>query len=589
MKQGLALLLTVCLLVACSCTALAGDEVLHGYVSDWDNYGLSKDPITLTIGCGIQDMPASVIDNLQIELIAQATGVRLDFVGYDPDKFAVLTAGGDLPDIFSLENATVINDLIDSGAVLDMAPYLDSYGANIKQVHGDYALTMARSVYGEGEHIYFVPSNVSWLGDVNIPAEQISFNYFPRWDIYQAIGAPAITDENGFNEDLLLDAFKQMQEYAREKMGADDVYALSGWVDWGTAWAAVLPYCMGAAAKLNMYVSQTTGLVEDVDIYGDPDSHYYDALRFYNKAWRMGILDPEIFTLTQSQYDAKVKMGKIVVSNDCWFNSNIMDESVKEVFGDDCNFYLIKGMPYFFGLLTQSDPSGYGIFAADFISSACEYPERAVAVLDYLRSDEFTRSSACGLKGVHWDYDESGKPVFIGDALKSYQSGSMADYWDVANGNYKYFPSTKLGMASKACADGYPSDFTTSSDYIMEKDIDNESVQNYIAFYGSQARYPGELYLEWVEEGIAATDAPWDAKTNFKPGSSDEINSLLSKCDAYFYDNHAKVIFADTEEEAEQLIAQMAEYERTMGSAKLLEDEKEKEAESFRIAEEMGF
>ena len=102
MKQGLALLLTVCLLVACSCTALAGDEVLHGYVSDWDNYGLSTDPITLTIGCGIQDMPASVIDNLQIELIAQATGVRLDFVGYDPDKFAVLTAGGDLPDILQI-------------------------------------------------------------------------------------------------------------------------------------------------------------------------------------------------------------------------------------------------------------------------------------------------------------------------------------------------------------------------------------------------------------------------------------------------------------------------------------------------------
>ena len=589
MKKFLALLLTVCLLGACTITASASDAVLHGYVSDWDNYGLSKDPITLTIGCGSQDLPASYNDNLQIELIAQATGVRLEFVGYDTEKFAVLTAGGDLPDIFSLENSTCINDLIDSGAVLDLVPYLDAYGKNITQVYSDYALMMAKSVYGEGEHIYFVPSNVSWLGDVKIPAEQISFNYFPRWDIYQAIGAPAITDENGFNEDLLLNVFKQMQDYAREKMDSDDVYALSGWVDWGTLWATVLPYCMGAAGKLNMWTKATTGLVEDIDIYGDVNSHYYDALRFYNKAWRMGILDPEIFTLTQGQYDAKVKMGKIVVANDCWFNSGVMDQSVKDIFGDDCNFYIIKGMPYFNGLLTQSNPSGYGIFAADFIKADCKYPERAVAVLDYLRSDEFTRSSACGLKGIHWDYDENGKPVFIGEALDAYMSGSMADYWDVPNGNYKYFPVSKLGMASKANADGYSSDFTNSADYIMVKDAANESIQNYIKFYGSTARYPGELYLEWIEEGIAESDAPWSALTNFKPGASDEINSLLSKCDAYFVDNHAKVIFADTAEEAEELIAKMAEYERTIGSGDLLEDQKVREAASFETAKEMGF
>lgn len=589
MKKILSLMLTVCLLMGCAVPALADSAVLQGYVSDWDNYGLSKEPITLTIGCGSQDLPVSYNDNLQIELIAQATGVRLEFVGYDSEKFAVLSAGGDLPDIFSLENATCINDLIDSGAVLDMAPYIEQYGKNIQQVHGDYALTMAKSVYGDGEHIYFVPSNVSWLGDVKIPAAQISFNYFPRWDIYTAIGAPAITDENGFNEDLLLDAFKQMQDYAREKTGDESIYALSGWVDWGTLWATVLPYCMGVSAKLNMWTAQTTGLVEDVDIYGDADSHYYDALRFYNKAWRLGILDPEIFTLTQSQYDAKVKMGQVIVTNASWFNSDMLDQSVTDVFGDDCNFYVIKGMPYFNGLLTQSNPSGYGIFASDFINSECKYPERAVAVLDYLRSDEFTRASACGLKGIHWDYDENGKPVFIGDALTHYENGTMAEYWDAANGNYKYFPNGKLGMASKACADGYPSDFTTSSDYIMVKYENNASVQNYLDFYESDARYPGELYLEWIEEGIACSDASWQARTAFKPGNSDEINSLISKCDAYFVDNHARVIFADTEEEAEKMIAQMVEYEKTIGSEQLLENEKAREAASFETVAEMGF
>lgn len=586
MKKVLSLLLVLCLMMSVS--AFAGNEVLQGYVSTWDNYGLDKDPITLTIGCGSQDLPASYENNLQIELIKQATGIQLEFVGYDSEKFAVLSAGGDLPDVFSLENANVINDLIDSGKVLDIAPYLDEYGKNITQVHGDYGIPMAKSVYGNGEAVYFIPSNVSWLGDTKIAAAQISFNYFPRWDLYMAIGAPEITDENGFNEDLLLDVFAEMQEYAREKSGDDSIYALSGWVDWGTGWAALLPYCMAAAAKINMWTSQTTGLVEEIDIYGDPNSHYYDALRFYNKAWRMGILDPEIFTLTQSQYDAKVNTGKVIVTNASWYGASSIDQSVKDVFGEDLNFYLIKGMPYFYGLLTQSNPSGFGIFASNFVSAKCEYPERAVALMDYLRSDEFTRSSACGLQGIHWDYNENGTPVFLGEALEAYNSGNMASYWDVTGGNYKYFPNTKLSMASKVCADGYPSDFTTSADYIMVKYENNESVQNYLAFYETEARYPGEFYLEWIEEGLSVTDASWSAKTQYKPGRSDEINSLIAKCDAYYIDNHARVVFAETEEEAEAIIAEMCAYEQTIGSGLILEDEIAREAASLQTAADMG-
>ncbi|MBQ3169987.1 MAG: hypothetical protein IJB99_09535, partial [Clostridia bacterium] len=123
---------------------------------------------------------------------------------------------------------------------------------------------------------------------------------------------------------------------------------------------------------------------------------------------------------------------------------------------------------------------------------------------------------------------------------------------------------------------------------IMVKYENNESVQNYLDFYESDARYPGELYLEWIEEGLAVTDAAWQAKTQYKPGSSDEMNSLLAKCDAYYIDNHARVVFANTEEEAEAIIAEMCEYEQTIGSGLLLEDQLAREAASLKTAEDMG-
>lgn len=590
MKRILSVLLSLCLMAACVPAAFAEDaDVLHGYVSTWDNYGLSKDPITLTIGVGAQDVPVSAENNLELELIYQATGIRLEWVAYDTEKFAVLTAGGDLPDLFSMENSDMAAELIDSGAMLDIAPYIDQYGKNIQQVHESYALTWAKNLYGEGEHIYFLPSSTVYVGDVKIPQERGNYNYYVRWDIYQAIGAPAITDENGFNEDMFLDVLKQMQDYAREKTGKDSIYALSGWNDWGTVWAAVLPYGMGVSHKLNYWEDDVSGLVENGDFYGDADSHYYNALRFYNKAWRMGILDPEIFTLTYNQYDAKCKTGDVLVSNHGWYKHADFDQSVIDIFGDGVECYLIKGMPYFYQLVTQNSPGGYGVFASDCISSKCEYPERAVALLDYLRSDEFMRATCCGLQGVHWDYDETGKPVYIGDAAVAYENNTMGEFWDVGNGNFKKFPNHKWSLSVKMCADGYPSDFTASADYTAEKDAADANVQAYLAFYGSQARYPGEMYLEWVDEGIASLGAPFNPKTAFKPARTDEINSLKSKCETYFNDNTPKVVFANTAEEAEAAIAKMVEDEQAMGSAKLLEDALAREAESAKIAEELGF
>ena len=279
----------------------------------------------------------------------------------------------------------------------------------------------------------------------------------------------------------------------------------------------------------------------------------------------------------------------MLVSNHGWYKHQDFDQSVTDVFGDGVECYVIKGMPYFYQLVTANSPAGYGVFASDCISSNCEYPERAVALLDYLRSDEFLRASACGLQGIHWDYDETGKPVYIGDAAVAYENNTMTEFWDIGNGNYKKFPAYKWTCGTKVCADDFPANFTAAADYTAETDAKDANVQAYLKFYGSEARYPGEMYLEWINEGIAATGAPFNPKAAFKPSASDDINSLKSKCESYFNDNTPKVVFADTAEEAEAAITKMVEDELAMGSAKLLEDELAREAESAKIAEELGF
>ena len=103
MKKILSIVLALCMVLGCASALAESPASLQGYTSTWDNYGLSKEPITMTIGVGAQDVPDSEENNIALDLIYQATGIRVQFVGFDGDKFAVMTAGGDLPDVFSME------------------------------------------------------------------------------------------------------------------------------------------------------------------------------------------------------------------------------------------------------------------------------------------------------------------------------------------------------------------------------------------------------------------------------------------------------------------------------------------------------
>ena len=161
MKKFLSIVLALCMVLGCASALAESPASLQGYTSTWDNYGLSKEPITLTLGVGIQDMPASQENNIALDLIYEATGIRVEMVGYDSEKFAVLTAGGDLPDVFSMEAGNAVPELVDAGLLLDMAPYIDQYGANIKELHSSYGIPMAKNLYGDGEHLYFLPSQTT--------------------------------------------------------------------------------------------------------------------------------------------------------------------------------------------------------------------------------------------------------------------------------------------------------------------------------------------------------------------------------------------------------------------------------------------
>ena len=143
------------------------------------------------------------------------------------------------------------------------------------------------------------------------------------------------------------------------------------------------------------------------------DGPLWKALSFYNKAYRMGIMDPEAFTMKNSQYDDKIKNGEVLVCNYNWTQPD------KNICGEDAAMYMIPGtFPYAMQIYPYANPLGYQAANALVISANCEYPERAMELIEFMTSDEGARLVRTGVPGEDWDVVD-GEPELIGKRLEN--------------------------------------------------------------------------------------------------------------------------------------------------------------------------
>jgi len=567
------------------------DERLFGFQTAWDNHGLSTDPITLTIVNSMHELPhQGIIDNTAMELIREATGITLDWIGADEERFAVMIAGGDLPDIILSEtgNSRLFGDLIASGALLNMEPLLERYGGNINRLYDGLSFEFIRhwtQSHAGRDGIYFLNYPITNIGDYEILTYNgADFGLFVRYDIYAAIGSPPIMDENGFNEDMLLDVLRQMQDHARNEMGISNAFAISGWMDWGPGWTVMHPFQFIFGRVPIQYHCTLTG--EILGSFTDRDHPTWDFLRFYNNAFRMGIFDPEAFILTWEQYGDRVNSGEIITTNgDWWFSRDEINDTFP-----DAGLFRLRGMPYIEGLRVQNNPIGFEIFGARAINVNNPHPERTVALFDYVNSDEFLRTIANGLQGIEWDYDANGFPEFIGDRLAMHQGdpAAMALYAD--GGIYDYFVPTKLWAEVRTIhSDGFPTDFTLAPFFQADQITLNPALRLFLETEGAgpDIIFPGQLYMEWVNEGITRTNAPVNPNFSFQPAAPENITLIFNSINTFIMDNQARLILADTEAEFESILDSIIAELITMGEQQLFENTMERFEESMRIAEEL--
>lgn len=521
-----------------------------------------NEPITLTWGVyDVQVKEAGVLsEKSEIwKRVEEELGITVELVTYDVEKYNVLAAGGDFPDILSTcMSGTSITDIIDAGQLLPLDDLLAEYGQNITN-NISYAIDKVNSAF---DATYVLPVGVD--NQMDYPSSNGYFGAFHgRYDVYKAIGSPEIDGLDG-----LLEVAKQMQDYERERTGRDDIYAFSD--SFADGMGNILGYFYLGSENMSSGLQMNLTTFDTSCWSIDPDSATYQIYEFYNKAYRMGIFDPDSLLMNYDQYSTKIQNGSTLFSA-CW-DFDLNEGVAVPEYEDYAGLYLLPGsvefLPFLYGRL---NPTGYTVDSARTITSNCKYPERAMQLLNWLDSQEGGRAMYSGEEGVTWEYNEEGVPVYNEASMEAMKNGDT-EYW--ADLRLRYYGTPMMSsMTAIKTEDGYSVNVAQSATFLENNTVGSDKA--FAEDFG--CAYPGQVYEKWIEEGTLTTDVYSEeyatALANNKAVMlSNESSAIYSEVQNNVAANVSKLLLADSDEAFDQAVADLIEANKDLGMESVAEE-----------------
>ena len=404
-------------MVAGLCTSAAADEA----ATDSD----LSEHVEITIGginMGSSDTkegwPNEVVQKLEDKF-----NVTLSLKTYDNESLNLDLSGGNTTDIVQVNDAN-IEGVVKGKHAVNLEDYKD-IAPNIFSDNMNFRNELMKTYKSNGDGVqYFVTPRVTFDGAEANYGTVLNNGYIVRWDLYKEIGCPEIN-----NDDDYIEALKKMKEIYPETEDGLPVYAMSAYND-SQLHAYFYKGCM-AEGYINLqggiYVQNVTTneLVPDLYDEGvDGDTPFWSGVKFYNKLYREGLLDPDCFITKSEDLKEKYNKGQYLGGSVNWYYGTY-NENQRTADPETLKEYVT--LPSYLGWGNEKNLGGwFGKYF--FVSSHSENVERAVMILDYLQSEEFSRDIDSGVEG-RWTTDDSGKPSLTADTVAMKTDGSRLDEW----------------------------------------------------------------------------------------------------------------------------------------------------------------
>lgn len=463
--------------------------------------------------------------------------ITFDYDNYSEDKLNLMYASGELPDILYFYSANQAQIILENDYALNLKPLLEEYAPNInseKYAHRNEI--MSNLAGGEDHGLYFIPMRMGVEMDKG--GKNSSRGYTLRWDWYKEIGAPEFTDDASF-----IDVLAQMVANHPTTEDGLPVYAygyrddFSTWTQWRAAFtneSLVNPWTFSGY----LY---SEGLDDNVlyNGYTNVDrSTYWQEMRFANKLYNMGLLDPDSFTQGDPEYSAKLRAGQYAAA--IMWDDRLRAEEVKKDPNTTAGFIVVPstGEMHF---ANKIHIAGYYPDQQVCISSQSENWEAALAFFDYMHTDEACRTLESGIEGVHWNYVD-GVPTLTEETIAMQIAGG--DPWAMTGINSDSpIAAVQVGDLHQ---DGYPM-YLFDTDAMRAASM-NSLEKDFSEYYG--VAYPSLARQKLVDEGLIINHSHNFSQTTAlarEPIPTD-ILRILTRINDIMYRAIPNLVTAQTEE-----------------------------------------
>lgn len=338
--------------------------------------------------------------------IEKLLNIKLEILDGDPDKRAVMLAANELPDIFIDNASTKSEQYIKSGLVINFDDYKDKLPSLQQPIMKD-ALNYWRDVAGGADKkLYFLPTQTGGPEPCDVTAIKPGLTLFFRWDYYASLGYPEVN-----NLDEFLPVLKAMQDKYPKTTDGKKTYALGAWTDWGL-WPYYIPFKSKEDSALPW---------GGAHMYGNPDSRLWLGIEFFNKAWNMGLVDPESFIMKMDAYQQALNSGKYFVTEGEWF-------------ANDANAAL-AAQPGF----DAKNPQGFAYLPTMWPTTSVRLASSQNGWSDCMLVPKNTKNLDKVLEFINFAYSYEGCRLMV--------SGIKGKDWDIVNGKAKLTAKAIANMA----------------------------------------------------------------------------------------------------------------------------------------------
>lgn len=472
------------------------------------------------------------------QIMLEKFNVKLNIIPENDGVFETRMESGNLGDIVIWGNdGDEYLQAVEKGMLFDWNEddLLDEYGPYIKE---NMPFALEKNTNLSGGVTYGIGFDVAVSAD---DTQDAMYTWDLRWDLYKELGYPEIK-----NLDDMVEVLAQMKEICPTDDNGKTTYGVSLFNDWD--------------GDMVMFVKSTATAYYGYDEFGvglyDPETQtyhpcleengpYLTALKFYNTLYQRGLLDPDSQT---QKYDGMVEDYQ----NGTAF-LNVFNFLGSAMYNSDA--HAADGKAMYPCPPAEARPIIYGqnVYGGNrpwTIGAKTEYPELCMAILNWLATPEGRMTFEYGPKDVCWYYGEDGKTYFT-------ELGRTA----------KLDPKTEMsGGYSGTFEDGNFKMNNTTWALDTQNPDSNGETYNYRKWASFTTEPGSDIEADWREftgcvtpdERLKQTDYIVAPGTTYSGGvRSDELQVVWNQVTTCIKDNSWKAIYAKTDAEFDQIVADM--------------------------------